>query len=172
MELLTPVPSGCLFTANSCPVPGSALQTPLPSTQPHSTPVDTRGDTLGFAGLQHRPCVQILLCLAFHRLVVAFPSDLLKLLLCPTCFPHHEGASLNVGTSPLLQLPARGADPFPFPLSFFLSFVLPSCMGIFHHFRCLRSSTRVQCILCENSSICRCILFFLINLINLFIWLC
>ena len=33
VKLLTPVPSGCLFTANSCPLPGFALQTPLSSSQ-------------------------------------------------------------------------------------------------------------------------------------------
>ena len=32
VELLIPVPSGCLFTAKSCPLPGSALQTPFSST--------------------------------------------------------------------------------------------------------------------------------------------
>ena len=33
-------PLGCLFAANSCPLPGSALQTPCCSTQPHSVPAD------------------------------------------------------------------------------------------------------------------------------------
>ena len=36
MGLLTPVPSGCLFTANSCPFPVSVLQIPFSSTQPPS----------------------------------------------------------------------------------------------------------------------------------------
>ena len=34
VQLLTLVPSGYLFTANSCPLPGSVLQTPISSTQP------------------------------------------------------------------------------------------------------------------------------------------
>ena len=41
VELLSPIPSVCLFTANSCPLPGSTLQAPLSSTQPPSTPGDT-----------------------------------------------------------------------------------------------------------------------------------
>ena len=34
VELLTPVPSGCLFIANSCPLPGSMLQNPLSRPSP------------------------------------------------------------------------------------------------------------------------------------------
>ena len=50
MELFTLIPSGCFFTANSCPLSGSALQTPLFSTSPHSATRDTQLK-LGFAGL-------------------------------------------------------------------------------------------------------------------------
>lgn len=34
VEFLTLIPSGCLFTASSCPLTGSALQTLHSSTQP------------------------------------------------------------------------------------------------------------------------------------------
>ena len=55
-ELLTPIPSGCLFAANSSPLPGSALQTPRSSPQPPSAPADTRL-RLGSSGLWHAPSV-------------------------------------------------------------------------------------------------------------------
>ena len=83
VELLTPVPSGCLFTANSCSLPGSMLQTPLSSTQP---PFAT-GDSqlwLECAEQRCRPCVQFLLCPAFHRPSAAFSFDPPKVLFCPS----------------------------------------------------------------------------------------
>ena len=80
---LTRVPSDCLFTANSCPLPGSTFQTPLSSTQPPSATGDTQ-PRLRCAGLQLRLCVQFLLCSAFHRPATAFPSDLSKVSFCPS----------------------------------------------------------------------------------------
>ena len=118
VELLSPVTSGCLFTANSCPLPWSTLQLPLSSTQLPSATGDTHL-RLGCTGLWHIPCVQILLFLSYHRPVAA--SNPLNLVLCP-CFPLCEGASLSVGTSSHLQFPAKGAGPFPFPLFFFSFF--------------------------------------------------
>ena len=91
------------------------------SSQPTAAPGDTRL-RLGCAVLQHRPYTQVLLCLAFQRPVAAFPSNPLKLPLCPSRFPHHEGTGLSVGTSPHLQLPSRDAGPFPF-LTFFFFFL-------------------------------------------------
>ena len=44
VELPTPVPSGCLFTTNSCFLPGSVLQIPLSSTQHPSTTDDSDWD--------------------------------------------------------------------------------------------------------------------------------
>ena len=41
VDFLTPVPSGCLFTANSSPSTMSVLQTPCSSTQPLCAPADT-----------------------------------------------------------------------------------------------------------------------------------
>ena len=122
VELLTPVPAGCLFTHNSCPLPGSALQIPLFSTQSPSI----RGDTwlrLGCAGLWPRPCTQSLLCPAFHIAFTAFPFNPQKV---PADFP----TVCSAGTSPHLQLPARHAGPFPIP-RFFLSFILSGCEGFF-----------------------------------------
>ena len=45
VELLTPFPSGCLFTTNSCLFPGSALQTLIFSIQPSSAPGDIQSRT-------------------------------------------------------------------------------------------------------------------------------
>ena len=54
VELLTSVPLGCLFTANSCPLPGSTLQTLFSSTQPPSATGDTQL-RLGCTRLRYRP---------------------------------------------------------------------------------------------------------------------
>ena len=59
LEPGTPFPTGCLFKDNSCPLPGSAFQTPLSSM--HDSQL-----TLGCAELQHRPCTQFLLCPTFY----------------------------------------------------------------------------------------------------------
>ena len=109
-ELLTPVPSGCLFTDNSCPLPGSTFQTSLSSIPPTSTIGDTQL-RLECAGWQYRPSVQFLLCLAFHRLSAAFSFDSLKVPFCPSQFAHHEEVFLIVETCPHLQLPTRIAGP-------------------------------------------------------------
>ena len=80
---LAPVSSGCLFTAKSCTLPGSALETTLSSTQlPFAT-----GDSefrLECAELWCRSCVQFLLCLAFHRPSAVFSFDPPKFLFCPS----------------------------------------------------------------------------------------
>ena len=80
---LAPVHSCCLFTAKSCPLPGSVLQNPLSSTQlPFTT-----GDTLfklENAELHCRSCMQFLFCSAFHRPSAAFSFDLPKFLFCPS----------------------------------------------------------------------------------------
>ena len=77
----------------------------------------------------------------------------------PNDFPISEGASPDVGTSPLLQLPFRGAEPVLLPLLFFFpSFFHPTwfCRDLSCPFRCPRSSASVQLVFCENCSICRC----------------
>ena len=147
VELLTPVPSGCLCTANSCPLPGSMFQTPLYSTQPPSTTGDTQL-RLGCVRLRHRPWAQFSLCPAFRRLSAVFSFDPLKVSFCPSWFPHCEGGFLSGETSPHLQLPARVAGPF-FDSSFLFSFFRPTWLwGDFScPFRCLKSSTNVQQVL-------------------------
>ena len=119
VELFALIPSGCLFTANSCSLSGSALQTPLFSTNPHSTTRDTQLKLLGFAELQCGPCTQFLLFPAFHRLSAALSFNPMKISFCPSWFPHCEGIFLSVGNSSHLQLPIRVADPFWFPIPFF-----------------------------------------------------
>ena len=58
--------------------------------------------------------------------------------------------------------PHRGAGPIPLPLLFLFpsSFFCPTwlCGDLFCPFRCPRASASVQQVLCENCSICRCIL--------------
>ena len=55
VELLTPIPSGCLFTANSCPFPGPTLQTPCSSTpHTHQETHNSGWDAQGF-GMGHAP---------------------------------------------------------------------------------------------------------------------
>lgn len=52
VEFLTPIPSGCLFAANSFPFPGSSLQIPCSSTQHLFTLADTQL-SLGHSELWH-----------------------------------------------------------------------------------------------------------------------
>ena len=76
--------------------------------------------------------------------------------------PVGEGASPDVGTSPHLQFPARGAGPVLLPLLFLFpsSFFHPTWLhgDLSCPFRCPRSSASVQQMFCENCSICTCIL--------------
>ena len=82
----------------------------------------------------------------------------------PADFPTVSRAFLSAGTSLHLQLPARGAGPFLFPLFFFSSFHPMQLRGDFScPFRCPRSSTSVQQVFCEIHSICRCILDILVR---------
>ena len=79
----------------------------------------------------------------------------------PTDFPVGEGASPDVGTSPLLQLLLRCTDPILLALLFFFpSFFHPVwlCGDLSCPFQCPRSSAGVQLVFFENYSICRCIL--------------
>ena len=78
-----PAPSGCFFTAKSCPLPGSALQTPLSSTRLPFTTGDSRF-RLECTELPYRSCMRFLLCLAFHRPSAVFSFDSLKFLFCPS----------------------------------------------------------------------------------------
>ena len=68
--------------------------------------------------------------------------------------------------------PPRGADPVLLPLLFFFpSFFHPTqlCRDLSCPFQCPRSFASVQLMFCENCLICRCILFFLILFIYLFL---
>ena len=84
--------------------------------------------------------------------------SLLQSSLCvPAGLPAGEEASLSVGTSPLLQFPIQGCRVCLTP---FFSFFHPDqVVWVFScPFKCLKSSTSVQQVLCENYSICRCLL--------------
>ena len=65
---------GCLFTANSCPLPRSTLQTPFSSPRPPSTTGDSQL-RLGCAELRRSPCSQFVLCTPSHRPSAAFSFD-------------------------------------------------------------------------------------------------
>ena len=83
VELLTPVLSGCLFTANNYLLPGSAFQTSLSNTQPPFTTGNSQF-RLEHAEVRCRACVQFLLCPDFHRPSAAFSFDPLKVLFYPS----------------------------------------------------------------------------------------
>ena len=85
VELLTPSPSG-FFTANSCPLPGSSLQTSLSSTLP-PLQQETHGSDWGVQGcgtdhecrsffVQHP---QTVCCLPFNPLKVSLYPNVLTL---------------------------------------------------------------------------------------------
>ena len=87
VELLTPVPSGTVPSGNSCSLPGSVLPTSLFSNQSTST----TGDRLGCAGLQHRQCVQFLLCPACKRPSAVLSFALLEIFFLSQLISHQSG---------------------------------------------------------------------------------
>lgn len=98
VELLTLVLSDCPSTDESRALSGSAVQTAHSSTQPLCD---------GCAGLWHRPSVWVSLCPVCHKPAAGLASESLRFLFCHP--PAGEGTQLDAGTSPHLQLPARGA---------------------------------------------------------------
>ena len=112
-----------------------SLHIPNPGFQ-HPAPC-CPGDTLlrmWRTGQWHRPCVQLLLCPAFHRRIASFSSDPPKVPFCPSWLPHHEWAFLSVGASPYLQFPTSSAGLLLFPLFFlffFLFFIITGQVRIF-----------------------------------------
>ena len=91
-------------------------------------------------------------CLWFLPLSVlcVLPRSL-KLPFCLIWLAHHEVIFLGAGISPYLQLPTRGAGLF-FDSSFLSVCLSPTWLwGDFScPFRCLKSSTNVQQLLCEK----------------------
>ena len=124
-------PAGCLLTAHSSPLPGSALQTSHSSIQPLSAVVDTLPGWVGRAGVSTLYTRLTLSCC--HRLLpCSFPTEDEAPLLSQLGSPS-EG--LPQIWRPLLSSdPPRVAGPIPLPFLFFfllLSFALPSSAGIF-----------------------------------------
>ena len=127
VELLTPVPSGCLFIANSCCLPGSTLQTLLPSNQPLFH--DRRPMTLaGVCSAQTICSVLTLSCLP--QTVLCIPqspqSPFLSKLISPPCVFLSDYKKLS---SPSTF--HHNCWTFVLFLSFFLPFILTSCEGVF-----------------------------------------
>ena len=83
------------------------------------------------------------------------------LLLCSNWSPCWWGAFLDVGTSPLPQLPYKGHRSHPSCPLLFPLFFLSSYLAMWHlsyPFQCPGSSTSVQPVHRESCSFCRCIL--------------
>ena len=95
----------------------------------------------------------------FHRQVAAFPSDPPRFLFSPADFPTVNG--LFCMKEPLLTYSSPSGVLIP-SCFFFSFFFFLSSYWLYGDFSCtswcLRSSTSVQQVLCENCSICRCIL--------------
>ena len=115
---------------------------------------------LGCAGLQHRQCVQFLLCPACKRPSAVLSFALLEIFFLSQLISHQSGCYyvglfclFEWGSFLHLQLPARLLVLFLIPL-FFISSCL-FAMVFFLSFRCLKSSASVQQELCEKCSICR-----------------
>lgn len=152
--------------ANSSPFPEFTLQTCF-STQPTTALADTRL-RLGSEGLWHRPSVQVLFCPAVHGPACALASDSPQN--TPSISPDlttRKGAFPGLVTSPFLQLPSHRCRSHS--SSSLLSY--PLYRNIFLSFWCLRSSASVQQVLCEDCSICRCILDALVRRDELYVLL-
>ena len=152
-EPLTLVPSGCLLIANSNPLPEFALQTLHSSTQPLA-----HISGWGTQGIAWTMCVGLTLsCLPQTGCCTLFWAPLLSQLIS---LPVRE---LPQMWDPLLSFSRPQGHkclPASFPSSFsLLTLVLPGYSGnLSYPFRCLRSSARVQQLLCEICSNLRCIL--------------
>ena len=133
VELLNPVPTGCLLTANSSPLPRSALQTPRSSTQPLCAPTDTH------LGLGHQGCGTDHLCRS--QSVLPATDWLLHSPLSPQSSPSVLAdlpASEGLPPSSPVPAPHHGlrshpvSSPLPFPFFFLSSY--PVTWGFFLSF--------------------------------------
>lgn len=119
LEPVTPFPTGCLFKDNSCPLPGSACQTPLSSM--HDSQL-----RLGCAELQHRPCMQFLLCPTFDRPSVVFPLDPLEVSFYSQLTSPPWGNLSECGDFPSPSASHQGCESFVWFLFFFPLIFHPS----------------------------------------------
>ena len=152
VDFLPLVPSGCLFTANSSPPPGFALQSLHSSPQPpcglgHTRPVwGVQG--CGTDHLCRSHSVLSATDQPFHSPLTASDAPFLSELISP----------LVMGLPWMREpLPSFSSPPGSF---FFPSFFHPTQLrgDLSCPFWCPRSSASVQLVFCENCSICRCIL--------------
>ena len=120
VEFLTPDPSG-FFTANSCPLCGSVLQShflapsPLPQLESHNSGWGALGCSTDHAHSSYSvlPSADLLQKVSFE-----FP----KVSFCSNWLPHCEG---------IFPFLTHSHTPCFFWFFFFLSFILPGCKGIF-----------------------------------------
>ena len=115
----------------------------------------TSGDTqliLECTGLRHRPCMHFLLCSAFHRKGHLIPQSSLSA-------PADLSTFSECGNLSSPSASRQDCWPLFWFLFFFSCFGPTQLLGNFSYpFTCPESSTNVQKMLCENCSICRCIL--------------
>ena len=157
-ELLTPIPSGFLLTANISPLSQSVLQTL------HSSISPSQHWWLPISGWGAQGCGMNHLCRShsilpstdrsFHSPLTAPYALLLPQLTSPSVrkLPRYRN-------SPLFQLPLIGARVPPCFLSTSFPFIFhPTQLhgDLSCPFLCLRSSAHVMLVLCENCPICRC----------------
>ena len=154
LQILTAVPSGCLFTANSSLFPGSALQTCFPGPRPplQQAIQGSSWDAQG-CSIDHARSSYLALPSTDHPLWRP-PWIPPKSLSVPADISTIGGGFPNVGTSLHLQHPSALFIGFLF--SFFLSFLLLSCQGIFLVLLGVPSFLLVFSRCSVNCSICRC----------------
>ena len=121
-------PSTCQWACSLLPLPESMLLTPLSISQ-HPYKIGDSWLRLESVKLWCRPCVQFLLCPAFHTLSASFSFYPPYGWFCPSWFPHHAGFFHVCRTSLHLQLPTRVASPL-FVLLVFVSFFLSSFLVV------------------------------------------
>ena len=143
-----------LQAAFSQPIlPESTLWTPLSSTQCplHQETHNSYWSAQGW-GTDHA-CISYFVLPSTER---AISSDSPKFPFCPSCSPHIFWMWEPVLT---FSFPPGLLAPFLIPFLFFFLWSYLVVRGFFFYpFRCPESSTNVQKVLCENCSICRCIL--------------
>ena len=147
----------CCFTATAVPSLGLLSKPHFPAPSPalyqetHNSGWGVRGSSTDHehSSLSCRP--QTSCCVPLWSRKVPF---------CPSGFPYWEGASLSCRnlSSPSAPHQERWSLPISSFLSFFSFFYPTQLHGkLSCPFRCPRSSTSIQQVLCENP-ICRCIL--------------
>ena len=145
VELLPPVPQAFSSQPAAVPSLGPHLNPhfPAPSSLLHQ---ETHNSGCGAQGKWHRPCVQFLLCPAFHRQAASFSSEPPKVSLLPQLTSSPWMGFSESGNLSSLSVPhQRGWSPSVSSCLFFFFFFHSNWSGedFSYPFRCPRSSTSV-----------------------------